>query len=226
MPPIRNLIPLSFTCSLLTVTACGTNPYEPPPSVAKPAIATPLGLGAAYLTEDVIKGRHSRAVRLRTAGIKPIPPGEAQAYMDRQDSDLRSQIAGIGVDVIRRGDELLVRIPAALTFDPGSADIKPQFDATLNEVARTLKTYNQTYVDVLGHTDTTGAPAPNQLLSDRRASAVAAYFASHGVARARIASKGYGETAPLYDSDDTEMKRAANRRVEIRVVPARQNDLR
>ena len=50
---------------------------------------------------------------------------------------------------------------------------------------------------------------------------MATYLASHGVAKARIASKGYGETAPLYLPDDTETKQAANRRVEIRLMPYR-----
>jgi outer membrane protein OmpA-like peptidoglycan-associated protein len=99
--------------------------------------------------------------------------------------------------------------------------VNPQFDATLLEIARTVKTRKQTFVDVYGHTDTTGTPQVNQALSDKRAAAVASYLASHGVARARIASKGLGETAPLYNPDPTETQRAANRRVEIRLVPFR-----
>jgi len=58
-------------------------------------------------------------------------------------------------------------------------------------------------------------------LSDKRAAAVASYLAGHGVARARIASKGYGESAPLYNPETNETEMAANRRVEIRLVPYR-----
>jgi outer membrane protein OmpA-like peptidoglycan-associated protein len=61
----------------------------------------------------------------------------------------------------------------------------------------------------------------NQSLSDKRAAAVATYLGRHGVARARVASKGYGETAPLYNPDLIETQKAANRRVEIRLVPFR-----
>jgi len=50
---------------------------------------------------------------------------------------------------------------------------------------------------------------------------VATYLAGHGVAKARIASKGYGESAPLYNPDVSEDQKAANRRVEIRLVPYR-----
>ena len=73
--------------------------------------------------------------------------------------------------------------PAAFTFDAGSAAVKPQTDATLLEIARTVKTRNQTFVDVLAHTDTTGTPQVNQALSEKRAAAVATYLAGHGVAQ-------------------------------------------
>jgi outer membrane protein OmpA-like peptidoglycan-associated protein len=161
---------------------------------------------------------------MRAAGIRPLSPAAAPDYLGALDSELRRQTAGIGVDVVRLPDGILVRIPAAFTFEAGSAEVRPQFDATLLEIARTVKTSNQSYVDVLAHTDTTGTPAGNQALSEKRASAVASYLARHGVAKARIASRGLGETAPLYALDTTETQRAANRRVEIRLVPFRSTD--
>ena len=86
----------------------------------------------------------------------PENPAAVGGYMYRAEQELRSQTAGIGIDVVRLPDGILVRVPAVMTFDPGSAAIKPQIDATLTEVARTLKTFNQTYVDVLAHSDTSG----------------------------------------------------------------------
>ena len=108
--------------------------------------------------------------------------------------------------------------------EPDMPSDPAEVTATLLEIARTVKSNRQTYVDVLAHTDTTGTPAVNQSLSDKRASAVASYLSRHGVARARIASKGFGETQPLYPVDTTETQRAANRRVEIRLVPFRSTD--
>ena len=49
--------------------------------------------------------------------------------------------------------------------------------------------------------------------------AFATYLAGHGVSKARIASKGLGEAAPLYNPETSDTERAANRRVEIRLVP-------
>ena len=90
-------------------------------------------------------------------------------------------------------------MPSGITFPVNSFAIQPQFQQTLNEVAQTLGSYNQT-------------------LSVNRAQAVANYLTSRGVASARLGVRGYGESAPIA-SNDTEDGRAQNRRVEIKVVP-------
>ena len=205
----------------LALAACSTSAPPPPQPVARPATFTALGLSAAYLSGDVVSGHKARAAKMKAAGVKPLSAAAAPAYMGNLEQELRRQTAGIGLDVIRIADGILIRIPAAFTFDAGSSTVKPQFDATLLEIARTVKSSKQTYVDVLAHTDTTGTPQVNQALSDKRATAVAGFLGKHGVGRARIASKGYGESSPLYNPDDTEIERAANRRVEIRLVPYR-----
>lgn len=218
MPAMRRLSSIALAGAALAVAACSTG-GPPSPAPAPPAVFTPLGLGAAYLSGALTGGFKSRAAKLRAAKIRPLAAGAAPAYMAELEGELRRQTAGIGVDVLRVGGGIVVRIPAALTFDAGSSAVKPQFDATLLEIARTVKSRNQTFVDVLAHTDTSGTPQVNQALSNKRAGAVATYLASHGVARARIASRGLGESAPLYNPDVDETQKAANRRVEIRLVP-------
>jgi outer membrane protein OmpA-like peptidoglycan-associated protein len=84
-----------------------------------------------------------------------------------------------------------------------------------------VKTRNRTFVDVLAHTDTSGTTEGNLALSNKRAAAVASYLSGHGVIKARIASRGLGETAPLYNPETSETEKAANRRIEIRLVPYR-----
>jgi outer membrane protein OmpA-like peptidoglycan-associated protein len=91
----------------------------------------------------------------------------------------------------------------------------------LLEIARTVKTRNRTFVDVLAHTDTTGTPQGNLALSNKRAAAVATYLEGHGVSRARVASRGLGQSATLYNPEADETQKAANRRIEIRLVPYR-----
>src|SRR3954471_8078109 len=205
----RRLAAVLVGGSVLALTACQS---APPPRII-PAAFTPLGVTAPYLSGDVIGGSRARAAKMRAAKIPPLNPALAPSYMAEPDSELRRQTAGIGLDILQVGNGIVIRIPAALTFDAGSASVKPQFDATLLEIARTVKTRSQTYVDVFAHTDTTGTPQVNEALSQKRAAAVATYLAGHGVSKARIASRGYGETAPLYVPDDTETKKAGNRRV-------------
>lgn len=208
---------IALGCSIALVAACGTAP--PPPPLVRPAAFTPLGLDAPYLYSDVIGGHKSRAAKMKAAKVRTLSAGAAPAYMAELDTELRRQTAGMGLDVLRVGNGIVIRIPAELTFAAGSSAVRPEFDATLLEIARTVKAKNQAYVDVFAHTDTSGTEAVNQALSDRRAAAVASYLASHGIGKARIASKGLGETSPLYNPEADEAQKAANRRVEIRLLP-------
>lgn len=214
---LRNLRTLAIASALVAIAGCQT---APPPAPV-PASFQPLGVTAPYLLGDVIGGQRARSAKMRAAKIRPLSPYEAAAYMADLDAELRRQTAGIGLDVLQVGGSIVIRIPATFTFDPGSASVKATTDATLLEIARTVKTRNRTFVDVLAHTDTSGSPQANAALSERRAAAVASYLAGHGVARARIASRGLGESAPLYNPEADETQKAANRRIEIRLVPYR-----
>jgi outer membrane protein OmpA-like peptidoglycan-associated protein len=213
----RPLKALLLACGIAAIAGCQTAP----PPIVVPASFRPLGTGAPYLLGDVIGGERARAAKMRAAKIRPLGPYEVGAYMADLDSELRRQTAGIGLDVLQVGGSIVIRIPAIFTFDAGSASVKATTDATLLEIARTVKTRNRTFVDVLAHTDTTGTAQGNKALSERRAAAVATYLAGHGVAKSRIASRGLGESAPLYNPDTTEEQKAANRRIEIRLVPYR-----
>ena len=215
---------ITIAAGLAATAACTTNPYTGQREISRTAVGAVLGAGAGYLFGDVVGGRRDRAERIVGAGIGALAGGAIGHYMDRQEAELRRETAGTGVDIIRQGDELLLRMPAGITFDFNSYAIRPEFRSTLDEVARILASYPQTYVDVLGHTDSVGADDYNQRLSEQRAGAVATYLTAHGISPARIATRGYGETMPIA-SNETEAGRAQNRRVEIKIVPVRQDDL-
>jgi outer membrane protein OmpA-like peptidoglycan-associated protein len=140
------------------------------------------------------------------------------AYQDRQEAALRRDLAGSGVDVVRQGDNITLNMPGNITFAFDSANLQPQFQPVLNNVAQTLNEYNQTVIEVAGHTDSVGSDAYNQKLSVDRANSVAGYLSSRGVGMQRMIVTGAGETRPVA-SNDTEAGRAQNRRVEITIVP-------
>lgn len=222
MRKIRTLALVALTGTL--ATACTTNPYTGQREIPRSVIGAAGGLLGGYLLGDLVGGRGDRTERILGAGIGAIAGGAVGAYMDRQEAQLRRQTAGTGVDIVRQGDELVLRMPSGITFPVDGYAIQPQFQGTLDGVAQTLATYNQTYVDVLGHTDSTGSDEYNQGLSQRRAGSVADYLSMRGVARARLGVRGYGESQPIADNG-SEMGRAQNRRVEIKVVPVTQNPM-
>jgi len=123
--------------------------------------------------------------------------------------------------VAREGDNLMVNLPGNITFATDSAQIQPQFYATLNEISQTLNKYPNTYLNIIGHTDSTGDANYNQALSERRAASVSSYFVSQGVMQQRISTQGRGETQPIA-SNDTPEGRQTNRRVQIEIVPIRE----
>lgn len=114
--------------------------------------------------------------------------------------------------------------PVALTidlrgvnFDFDKATLRPESTAILDEAVEVLTKYPQLKVEVAGHTDSVGADAYNQALSERRAKAAYDYLLAHGVSADQLTGpNGYGESRPI-DSNDTRDGRARNRRTELNV---------
>ncbi len=210
----------AVAAALLTTTACVTNPETGEREFqTRTAIGAAVGAVAGYFGGDLIGGRRDRTEKIVGAGIGTIAGAAVGQYMDRQERELRQRTEGTGVVVERQGDELVLSMPAGITFPINSYQIQPQFFGTLNQVAQTLAAYPQTLIDVYGHTDPTGGDAINMPLSRNRAESVASYLAQQGVNRARIATQGFGSSQPIADNG-TEAGRAQNRRVEIRISPA------
>ncbi len=210
--------PVTFAVALAVgLVGCQTtDPYTGEQQVSRTAAGAGIGaLGGAVA--GVLIG-DNREATLIGAGIGALAGGAAGNYMDRQESELRQQLQGTGVSVTRVGDQLVLNMPGNITFATNSADISSNFYPTLNSVALVLQKYNQTYVDILGHTDSTGSQQYNQELSQRRAGSVAAYLQNQGVEPARLITRGMGQNSPIA-SNDTPERRAQNRRVEIVLTP-------
>ena len=210
--------------ALLATTACTTDPVTGERSISKAAIGGVGGAVAGYFLGDLVGGRRDRTEKIVGAGIGGLAGAGIGAYMDRQERELKQRTAGTDVEVVRQGDNLYLNMPSGITFGYDSSTIQPQFQGTLDQVASTLAQYNQTYIDVYGHTDADGSDAYNQTLSERRAGSAASYLGSRGVSTARIATRGFGESQPIA-SNATADGKAANRRVEIRIVPVTQQDV-
>ena len=223
MKKSRLLVSSLAALSLVTVSGCVTDPNTGEKKVSRTAIGAGGGALAGLLLGGLIGGGTGRIVGAGIGGIA----GAAVGYqMDKQIKELKEQTAGSGVDVTEadNGQSILVNLPEGVTFDVGSATLKPQFRATLDQIAQSLRTYPDSLIDVYGHPDSTGSDAFNQTLSESRARTVANYLTMQGVAASRIRSQGYGETMPVADNMTAE-GRAKNRRVEIKIVPISQEQV-
>ena len=175
------------------------------------------GAGLGYAT-NTSKSEEGRTNALIGAGVGALAGGSVGHYMDRQQAQLREQLRGSGVEVIRQGDNIVLDVPGDITFAYDRADIRPEMRAPLERIAATLREYPATLVDVVGHADSRGSDEYNQGLSERRANSVATYLMDRGVMRERMYVAGRGESQPKA-SNETDAGRAQNRRVEIILRP-------
>jgi outer membrane protein OmpA-like peptidoglycan-associated protein len=218
----RRLTTATTAIALLGLAACTTDPVTGQQKLSKAAIGAAIGGALGAGSGALVGGRRNRTETIVGAGIGAIAGGAVGGYMDRQERELRERTAGTDVQVVRQGDDIVLNMPSGITFATNSYTIQPQFQKTLDDVAKTLASYNQTFIDVYGHTDSTGNDAINVPLSQNRARAVSDYLSSRGVALARIGTQGFGSSRPIA-SNDTEQGRQENRRVEIKIVPVTNN---
>lgn len=209
--------------SLVSLSACVTDPNTGEKKVSRTAIGAGGGALAGLLLGGLIGGGTGRIIG---AGIGGVAGGAIGYQMDKQIKELKESTAGSGVDIteVDDGQAILVNLPDGVTFDVDSSTLKPQFRTTLSDIASSLQQYPDSLIDVYGHTDSTGSDQYNQALSERRASTVANYLVTQGVSAARVRSQGFGETMPVA-SNDTEYGRQRNRRVEIKIVPITQEQV-
>jgi outer membrane protein OmpA-like peptidoglycan-associated protein len=202
----------------LGFAACTTvNPYTQEKQTSSAVKGAGIGAAAGAVVGLLTKGDKLENA-LIGAGVGALAGGGVGYYMDVQEAKLRQRMAGTGVTVTRNGDNITLNMPSGITFALNSADLNAQFYSALDGVSMVLKEYDKTVIEVAGHTDSSGSDQYNQALSERRAQSVAGYLGSHGVKQQRLITIGAGEAHPVA-SNDNDTGRAANRRVELTIVP-------
>ncbi len=207
----------------LAIAGCQT--FDPYTGEKKTSSATKgVAIGAvAGAVVGAISGSDARERRKRAligAGVGGLAGGAVGVYMDNQEAELRKELEGTGVSVTRNGDDITLNMPSNISFASGSADLDSRFFPVLDSVAKVLKKYDKTLVEVAGHTDSVGSAESNQSLSERRANTVAQYLIGRGLLRDRAIIVGAGENRPVADNASAE-GRALNRRVELSLLPIR-----
>jgi len=180
------------------------------------AIGAGVGAGVGAALGQAIGG--DTEATMIGAGIGAMLGGVAGnqmgLYMDNQEQELRNVLASSEAASIRRSQDVLVATFKGETFfNHDSSSLLPGGYSEIARVASVLNKYQQTQLEVGGHTDSTGSEQYNQQLSVRRAESVKSALIQQGVAPARIFAIGYGESRPISSSH------AMNRRVEIVIIP-------
>ncbi len=217
IPATGKRVLAAMLAATLALPACTTtNPYTGEEEVNKTSKGAGIGALAGIATAILVGG--NRKTLLLGAGIGALAGGGVGYYMDKQADKLRMQLQSTGVSVTRNGDNIILNMPGNVTFATNSSNISADFYKVLDSVALVLNEYDKTYVDIIGHTDSTGALQYNQTLSEARASSVARYLESQKVVSQRIITRGVGPAQPIA-SNDTPDGRTLNRRVEIVLTP-------
>lgn len=220
MNMLKNPI-VALTCAAFVLSAC-TDPAQlgtgdPQKNTKQGALFGGLvGAGLGALSGA---GNKTAAV-LGGATAGAIIGGAIGASLDRQEAELRQQLATEGITVTNTGESLVVTLPQDITFDKDSFTVRAALGPDLNRLAQHLLKYPDSTVQVIGHTDSDGDAAYNIGLSERRANAVADVLQSYGVPYDRLVTIGRGEEQPVA-TNLTEEGKAKNRRVEIVVIPGR-----
>jgi outer membrane protein OmpA-like peptidoglycan-associated protein len=171
--------------------------------------------GIHYISAKLARPEGDVYVSLLVDNLGPDSRTEAELYVIEvkpMESDLITvNAASLANDINRTGHASVYGI----YFDTGKADVKPESDATMKEIAKLLQGDPTLKLYVVGHTDNQGALDMNMDLSRKRADAVlAALTTKYGVSASRLRSYGCGPYSPVA-SNDSEDGRAKNRRVEL-----------
>ena len=196
------------------LAACATDPYTGESKVSKTAWGTGIGAAAGAGIGALIGGKKGALIG---AGVGAVGGAATGGYMDIQARKLRQELLNTGVQVAQQGDQIYLIMPGNITFGTNDATIQSGFKPVLNSVAKVIKEYNKTMVQVNGYTDSTGSNATNMALSERRANAVSNYLRLQGVSGNRIITEGFGPANPIA-SNATAAGREQNRRVEIVLI--------
>ena len=208
----------------LLLSACATNDLGDTRDLSKTETGALIGVASGAALGAIINHKNRGKGALIGAVGGGLTGAGVGYYMDKQAKDLERQLqpeiqrGEISVEKRASDNALLVSMTSSTGFDNLSTVLKPGYITTLGKIARVLNQYGKTTVTVIGHTDSLGTHADNQILSEKRAQSVMDYFAGQNVNPLRLEAYGKGETEPRADNT-SEAGRQLNRRVELWILP-------
>ncbi len=141
------------------------------------------------------------------------------SYMSNLEYALYDALRKPGISVQRAGTDVLVILVRDAIMELDIADISKTGDDTLNTIAKILNKYDATFIEIAGYTDAMKNSDAAAALSQDMAMRTAVYLSQHKINTARMFIVGRGAARPIAAQDD--IGRLTNRRVELRISPAR-----
>ena len=139
-------------------------------------------------------------------------------YMANLEYELYDALRKPGISVQRAGTDVVIILVRDAIMELNVGDISADGADTLKTISKILKKYDATFLEIVGYTDDMATRQADALSLDM-AQRVGVYLSQHGVNAARMFIVGRGAARPIAGQDD--IGRLTNRRVEIRLVPAR-----
>lgn len=140
-------------------------------------------------------------------------------YMENVEYELYDSLRKPGISVQRAGTDVVVILVRDAIMEMNIADISQDGADTLNIITKILNKYNATFLEIAGYTDSMNDKNAAYALSLDMAQRVGVYFAQNKISTSRMFIVGRGSKRPIAAQDD--VGRLMNRRVEIRISPAR-----
>lgn len=221
---------LFFVISICSIASCAR--YQTPP---RETWSTHLA-GASFM-EMTETGRIAKKPIFQGAGGRLIPEivktqpnmdygdkilNDSALYLDymaKMEDALYDVLRKPGTSVQRAGTDIVVLMVRDAIMELRIPDISKTGDENLGALAKVLKKYDGTFIEIAGYTDSMRDTHAARALSLDMAQRVAVYLATHGISTTRMFIVGRGAARPIAAQD--EMGRLTNRRVEIRITPVR-----
>lgn len=203
------LLPVAVCTALLTAACADMNDTQ-----RRTATGATIGAVTGAVVGSATGGKAGTGALI--GGALGAVAGNIWSHrMEEKKRALEQATQGTGMEVSRTADnQIKLTVPADVSFDVGSADIKPELRQVLDQFAQGLQSQPSARVRIVGHADASGSDQTNNQLSEQRAMSVRNYLIDRGVGSSRIDTVGRGSSEPIA-SNDTAQGRARNRRVEI-----------
>lgn len=203
---MSRLSPLIVASSVLLLSACATKEFVK--ETVAPVQTSVDGLGTRVQAHD--EGLKALDGKLQSSEARMMAALQQEAAARTQAFNNLPKPPGLLMSTVLTDDKI--------KFSSGRAQLTEAAGRELDQLVAKLKADNQpVFIEIQGHTDSTGSDAGNQQLGLQRAEAVRVHLARAGLPLARMATISYGESAPLADNNTRE-GRSTNRRVQLIVM--------